>query len=118
MIDVPDYVHFEQHVAKLFDHLGWTVETAKTNQLGYDLVVTKGEYIGAVQVKWLKSNVSTPQLLKFSNFLETQEAKKKFNCGFFITTKGFGGPARALIRSWANDVKIGCVIAIESQFKW
>ncbi|ACK64458.1 restriction endonuclease [Rippkaea orientalis PCC 8801] len=118
MADIPDFVHFEQHVAKLFKRWGWTVETAKTNQPGYDLIVKRGNYTGAVQVKWLNNNVSTPQLLKFANFLDTQAAKKQFNCGFFITTKGFGGPARALIKSWGNDVRIGCGIATESDLQW
>ncbi|HAC64767.1 MAG TPA: restriction endonuclease [Cyanothece sp. UBA12306] len=118
MTDISDFIHFEQHIAKLFTRLGWDVETAKPNQKGYDLVVKKGQHIGAVQVKWLNNNVSSPQLLKFSNFLDTSEAKQQFNCGFFITTKGFGGPARALIKSWGKDVRIFCGIATESQFKW
>jgi cellulose biosynthesis protein BcsQ len=114
---ISDFVEFEQHVAKLFSRQGWTVETAEPNQVGYDLVVKKEKYVGAVQVKWLKNNVSAPQLLRLVDFLESP-AGKKFNCGFFITTKGFGGPARALIRSWGQEVKIACGIALENQFKW
>lgn len=114
---ISDFIQFEQHVAKLFSRLGWTVETAKTNQEGYDIIVKRKHIIGAVQVKWLKNNVAAPQLLKFADFLDSP-AGKKFNCGFFITTKGFGGPARALIRSWGQEVKIGCGVALENQFQW
>ena len=107
---IQDFAHFEQHVAKLFIKAGWTVETAKINQPGYDLIVKKGKYFGAVQVKWLKNNVAAPMLLKFVDFLDSQEGQQ-FNCGFFITTKGFSGPARALIRSWGEDGKVFCGIA-------
>ncbi|MEH1831245.1 MAG: restriction endonuclease [Nostoc sp.] len=76
-----DFIHFEQHVAKLLHKTDWTVETAKTNQPGYNLVVKKGNLVGVVQVKWLKANVTTPQLLKFANFLDSDEGKKfKFHC--------------------------------------
>jgi cellulose biosynthesis protein BcsQ len=112
-----NYVEFEQQIAKLFSKAGWIVETAKTNQPGYDLVVKKDNYVGAVQAKWLKSNVATPQLLKFVDFLDSLEGKQ-FNCGFFITTKGFGGPARALIRSWGKDVKVLCGIASDGKIDW
>ncbi|MEH1887043.1 hypothetical protein [Nostoc sp.] len=50
---IQDFTHFEQHVAKLIHKADWTVETAKTNQPGYDLVVKKGNLVGVVQVKWL-----------------------------------------------------------------
>ncbi len=116
-MDFPDYVHFEQHAAKLFSRMGWTVETPKANQQGYDLIVKQDKYIGAVQVKWLKSNVAAPQLLKFCDYLETP-AGKPFNCAFFITTKGFGGPAQALIRSWGQGIRIRCGIATENQIIW
>ena len=46
-----DFTHFEQHVAKIFHKHGWTVETAKPNQPGYDLVVKKNHCVAAVQVK-------------------------------------------------------------------
>ena len=36
-----DFVYFKQHVAKLFHKANWIVETAKTNQPGYDLVFKK-----------------------------------------------------------------------------
>ena len=112
-----NYVHFEQHVAKIFHQHGWTVETPKQNQPGYDLVVSKGDIVSAVQVKWLKSNVSTPHLLKFASFLDTKEGQQ-FNHGFFITTKGYGGPASALIKSWGQDSKIHCGIASENNIVW
>jgi len=47
-IYIQDYIHFEQHVAKLLQRAGWTVVTAKPNQPGYDLVVKKGNLFGAV----------------------------------------------------------------------
>ncbi|QSJ17513.1 AAA family ATPase [Nostoc sp. UHCC 0702] len=111
-LDIESFVEFEQHVAKLIHKAGWIVETAKPNQPGYDLVATKENLVVAVQVKWLKSNVAAPQLLKFANFLDTNEGKK-FNFGWFITTRGFSGPALALIRSWNKDTKIRCGIAHE-----
>ncbi|OUL26485.1 restriction endonuclease [Nostoc sp. T09] len=111
---IQDFTHFEQHVAKLIYRAGWKVETAKPNQRGYDLVVKKGNLVGAVQVKWLKSNVTAPQLLSFANFLDSDEGQK-FNFGWFITTKGFGGPAQALIRSWDKNSKIRCGIALENK---
>ncbi|MEH2194875.1 MAG: AAA family ATPase [Nostoc sp.] len=111
---IQDFTHFEQHVAKLIHKAGWTVETAKTNQPGYDLVVKKGNLVGVIQVKWLKGNVTAPQLLKFADFLDSNEGKK-FNFGWFITTKGFGGPALALIRSWGKDTKVRCGIAHENK---
>lgn len=109
-----DFTHFEQHVAKLLHKADWAVETAKTNQPGYDLVVKKGNLVGVVQVKWLKGNVTAPQLLKFADFLDSDEGKK-FNFGWFITTKGFGGPALALIRTWGKDTKVRCGIAHENK---
>ena len=112
-----DFAQFEQYVARLFVRAGWQVETAKPNQPEYDLIIKKGRYIGAVQVKWLKSNVSTPQLLKFYDFLDSPTGKQ-FNCGFFITTKGFGGPARALIKSWGTDSKIWCGFIADSKIHW
>jgi chromosome partitioning protein len=114
---IADFQHFEQHVAKLFVRGGWTVETAKTNQPGYDLIVRKDKYIAAVQIKWLKSNVSTPQILKFVDFLETKEGKT-FNVGFFITTKGFGGPGLGLIKGWGKNTKVYCGVASESKISW
>ena len=114
---ISNFVEFEQQVAKLFRRHGWKVETPTPNQIGYDLVVRKENYAGAVQVKWLKNNVSFPQLKKFVDFLESPHGKK-FNLGFFITTKGFSGPARALIRSWGKEIKIGCGITQEQEFKW
>ncbi|BAZ51828.1 restriction endonuclease [Nostoc sp. NIES-4103] len=111
---IASFVEFEQHVAKLIHKAGWIVETAKPNQPGYDLLVTKGNRVGVVQVKWLKSNVTAPQLLKFADFLDSQEGKK-FHFGWFITTKGFGGPALALIRGWDKDTKIRCGIADENK---
>jgi chromosome partitioning protein len=72
---IHDYQHFEQHVAKLFSKAGWSVETAKNNQPWYDLVVKKDKQIVAVQVKWLRNNVSAPQLLQFANFLDSEEGK-------------------------------------------
>ncbi len=114
---IKDFVQFEQHVAQLFQREGWTVETAKSNQANYDLVVKKENQVGAVQVKWLKSNVQKPHLSKFADFLETN-AGRKFNCGFFITTQGYGGSARALIRSWGEAPKIFCGIAAKNEIIW
>ena len=111
---IKDYSHFEQHVATLLHRAGWTVITAKSNQSGYDLVVKKGNLVGAVHLKWLRNNVAAPQLLKFANFLDSDEGKK-FNFGLFITTKGFSGPTLALIRSWGKDTKIRCGIAQENK---
>ena len=111
---IQDFTHFEQHVAKLIHKAGWTVETAKTNQPGYDLIIRKENLVVAVQVKWLKNNVTAPQLLSFANFLDSNEGKK-FNFGWFITTKGFGGPALALIKSWNKDTKVRCGIAYENK---
>ncbi|HBB32856.1 MAG TPA: restriction endonuclease [Cyanobacteria bacterium UBA8803] len=110
-----DFVHFESHVAELFQTEGWTVEIV--NQVSYDLIVTKDNQIGAVQVKWLKSPVQKPQLSKFVDFLETQ-AGRKFNCGFFITTQGYGGSARALIRTWGDNPKLLCGIAAQNEIIW
>jgi cellulose biosynthesis protein BcsQ len=109
--------HFEQHVAKLFQNEGWTVETAKSNPGNYDLIVKKDNQVGAVQVRWLKSPVQKPQLSKFVDFLETQ-AGEKFNLGFFITTQGYGGSARALIRSWGDAPKIRCGLAAKNEIIW
>jgi chromosome partitioning protein len=109
---IQDFTHFEQHVSKLITRAGWTVETAKVNQPGYDLIARKDKLVVAVQVKWLKNNVNAPQLLKFADFLDS-EVGKKFDFGWFITTKGFGGPALALIRGWDKDTKIRCGIAEE-----
>lgn len=112
-----DFVHFQQHVSQLFQEEGWTVETAKSNQANYDLIVKKDNQIGAVQVKWLKSDVSKPHLSKFVDYLETN-AGRKFNCGFFITTQGYGGSARALMRSWGQNPKIICGIATLNEIIW
>lgn len=114
---IQDFTHFEQHVARIFHRNGWTVVTPKQNQVAYDLVVSKGSFIGAVQVKWLKNNVSTPQVLSFIDFLESKDGQE-FNCGFFITTKGYSGPARALIKSWSQDTKIRCGLAAENKIIW
>ncbi|KAB8335359.1 AAA family ATPase [Scytonema tolypothrichoides VB-61278] len=111
---IKDYSHFEQHVATLLHRAGWTVIAAKSNQSGYDLVVKKGNLFGAVCIKWLRNNVAAPQLLKFANFLDSDEGNK-FNFGLFITTRGFSGPALALIRSWGKDAKIRCGIAQENK---
>ncbi|MEH2409710.1 nucleotide-binding protein [Nostoc sp.] len=111
---IRSFPEFEQHVAKLIHKADWTVETAKINQPGYDLVVKKGNLVGVVQVKWLKGNVTAPQLLKFADFLDSDEGKK-FNFGWFITTKGFGGPALALMRTWGKDTKVRCGIAHENK---
>ena len=115
--EIPDFQHFEQHVAKVFIKAGCTVETAKNNQPGYDLIVKKGDRLVAVQVKWLKNNVSTPQLLKFAAFLETDEGKK-FDRGIFVTTKGYSGPARGLIKSWGKNTKVFCGVATENDIEW
>ncbi|MFB8788356.1 MAG: AAA family ATPase [Potamolinea sp.] len=112
-----DFVHFQQHVSQLFQEEGWTVETAKSNQANYDLIVKKENQIGAVQVKWLKSDVSKPHLSKFVDYLETN-AGRKFNCGFFITTQGYGSSARALMRSWGQNPKIICGIATLNEIIW
>jgi cellulose biosynthesis protein BcsQ len=114
---INSFTEFEQHVAKLFHKGGWTVETPKPNQPDYDLVIKKGDIIAAVQVKWLKNNVAAPAILKFANFLDSQEGQR-FNYGFFITTKGYGGPARALIRGWGEDTKIYCGLALETKIDW
>jgi chromosome partitioning protein len=110
-----DFVHFEQHVAKLFQTEGWTVE--RVNQANYDLIVKKDNQLGAVQIKWLKSPVQKPQLSKFVDFLDTN-AGQKFNQGFFITTQGYGGSARALIRSWGQNPKLLCGIVSQSEIIW
>jgi len=112
-----DFVHFQQHVSQLFQAEGWTVETAKSNQANYDLIVKKDNQLGAVQVKWLKSDVSKPHLSKFVDYLETN-AGRKFSCGFFITTQGYGGSARALMRSWGQNPKIICGIATLNEIIW
>lgn len=112
-----DFVHFKQHVEQLFQKEGWTVETTEQNQAGYDFVVKKGNQLGAVQAKWLKSDVQKPHLSKFVDFLETQ-AGRKFSCGFFITTQGYGGSARALIRTWGQNSKIFCGIATQNEIIW
>ncbi|WP_448274775.1 nucleotide-binding protein [Nostoc sp. DSM 114160] len=109
-----NFPRFKQHVETLICKAGWTVETAKINQPDYDLVVKKENLVVVVQVKWLKSNVTAPQLLKFADFLDSDEGKK-FNFGWFITTKGFGGPALALMRTWSKDTKIRCGIAHENK---
>ncbi|HEY9801327.1 MAG TPA: restriction endonuclease [Leptolyngbyaceae cyanobacterium] len=111
---IQDFTHFEQHVAKLITRAGWTVETAKVNQPGYDLIARKDKLVVAVQVKWLKNNVNAPQLLKFADFLDS-EAGKQFNFGWFVTTKGYGGPALALIKTWSQNTKIRCGIAEENK---
>lgn len=116
-IYIHDYQHFEQHVAKLFSKEGWTVETAKNNQPWYDLVVKKDKQVVAVQVKWLKNNVAAPQLLQFADFLDSEEGKE-FDFGFFVTTKGFGNPAKALIKAWDEDTKVRCGVASESKINW
>jgi chromosome partitioning protein len=112
-----DFVNFQQHVTQLFQKEGWTVETAKSNQANYDLIVKKENQLGAVQVKWLKSDVSKPHLSKFVDYLETN-AGRKFNCGFFITTQGYGGSARGLMRSWGQNQKILCGIAAQNEIIW
>lgn len=112
-----DFVHFQQHVSQLFQAEGWTVETAKSNQANYDLIVKKDNQLGAVQVKWLKSDVSKPHLSKFVDYLETN-AGRKFNCGFFLTTQGYGSSARALMRSWGQNPKIICGIATLNEIIW
>ncbi|MGL5805472.1 MAG: AAA family ATPase [Xenococcaceae cyanobacterium] len=114
---IVDFQHFEQHVAKLFIRGGWTVETAKLNQPGYDLIVKKDKHVAAVQVKWLKNNVSTPQILKFVDFLDTKEGQQ-FNFGFFVTTKGYGGAALGLIKGWGKKSKVFCGVASESKLSW
>lgn len=111
------FVEFEQHVAKLFYKDGWTVETGKPNQPGYDLVVKKENIVSAVQVKWLRNNVTAPQLLKFCDFLDSNEGKI-FDFGLFVTTKDYSGSARALIKSWGKDTKIQCGIASEHRIIW
>lgn len=110
-----DFVHFEQHVAKLFQTEGWTVE--RVNQANYDLIVKKDNQLCAVQIKWLKSPVQKPQLSKFVDFLDTN-AGRKFNQGFFITTQGYGGSARALIRSWGQNPKLLCGIGAPNEIIW
>ncbi|MUG95691.1 AAA family ATPase [Scytonema sp. UIC 10036] len=110
----PSTTNFEQHVAKLLHRAGWVVEPAKKNQTVYDLIVKKGNLVVAVQVKWLRNHVAAPQLLKFSEFLDSNEGKK-FNFGLFITTKGYSSPAMALIRSWGKDSKIRCGVARETR---
>lgn len=112
-----NFAHFKQHVAKLFQEEGWTVEAAKPDQAGYDLVVKKENQLGAVQAQWLKSSVQKPHLSKFVDFLDTQ-AGRGFNCGFFITTQGYGGSARALIRTWGQNTKILCGIAAQNEIIW
>ncbi len=112
-----NFVQFEQHVIKLFQNEGWAVETAKPNQTAYDLVIKKDDKLGAVQVKWLKSPVQKPQLSKFVDFLETQNGRR-FNCGFFITTQGYGGSVRALVRTWGQNPKVLCGIATQSEILW
>lgn len=114
---VHDFTHFEQHVAKIFHKHGWTVETAKPNQPGYDLVVKKNHCVAAVQVKWLKNNATSTQLSKFADYLDSLEGKQ-FNAGIFLTTKGFGGPARALIKSWDKDTRIRCGVATDNGFNF
>jgi hypothetical protein len=111
---IDSFTEFEQHVAKLFHRAGWKVETAKTNQPGYDLIVSKGDIVSAVQVKWLRNKVSAPMLLGFANFLDSDEGKK-FNYGFFITTKGFSNPALAQIRGWNHETKMRCGVASENK---
>jgi cellulose biosynthesis protein BcsQ len=106
------FVEFEQHVAKLFHREGWTVTAPKPNQPGYDLVVRKDGIVAAVQVKWLKANVTAPMLQKFAALLESEDGKE-FNRGYFITTKGFGGPALAQIKAWNQETKIYCGVASE-----
>ena len=81
------------------------VEAAKPDQSGYDLIVKKENQLGAVQAQWLKSSVQKPHLSKFVDFLDTQTGRR-FNCGFFITTQGYGGSVRALIRTWGQNPKI------------
>lgn len=110
-----DFVHFEQHVAKLFQTEGWTVE--RVNQANYDLIVKKDNQLGAVQIKWLKNPVQKPQLSKFVDFLDTN-AGRKFNQGFFITTQGYGGSARALIRSWGQNPRLLCGIGAPNEIIW
>ena len=110
-----DFVHFEQHVAKLFQTEGWTVEIV--NNANYNLIIKKDNQVGAVQVKWLKSPVQKPQISKFVDFLDTN-AGRKFNCGFFITTQGYGGSARALIRTWGQNLTVLCGIAAQNEIIW
>ncbi|MCP2728168.1 nucleotide-binding protein [Limnofasciculus baicalensis] len=112
-----DFAQCKQHVASIFHNDGWEVETPDSDQPDYDLVVRKGNQVGAIHVKWLISPVQKPQILRFLGFLES-EAGKQFNCGFFVTTKGFSAPARALITSWGMDAKIHCGITADDQIIW
>ncbi|MEQ8755299.1 MAG: AAA family ATPase [Coleofasciculus sp. G1-WW12-02] len=112
-----DFAQFEQHVATIFQNEGWTVTTPDPKPPEYDLVVSKEGQVGAVHLKWLISNVQKPQILRFLGFLESK-AGQNFNCGFFITTKGYGAPANALIRSWGSDAKIQCGITADNQILW
>ena len=114
---IQDYQHFEQHITKIFSQAGWKVETAKNNQPGYDLIVKNDLYTIAVQIKWLKGKVSTPQILQFSDFLDS-EAGKKFDYGFLVTTKGFSNPVLSLIKSWNQPTKMYCGISSETKINW
>ncbi|HEY9650508.1 MAG TPA: AAA family ATPase [Coleofasciculaceae cyanobacterium] len=112
-----DFVHFNQHIADLFRQEGWDVETVPSSLTDYDLIVKKGHLLGAVQAKLLKTTVQKLQISKFVEFFETS-AGQKFNCGFFITTQGYVGAARAYIRSWGDESRILCGIAAKNEIIW
>lgn len=111
-----NYRDFEEHVDKLFHKEGWTVETPKLNQPGYDLIVRKDGIVAAVQIKWLRANITAPMLQKFAAFLDSEDGKE-FNRGYFITTRGYGGPALAQIRAWNQETKMHCGIALEHKIE-
>jgi cellulose biosynthesis protein BcsQ len=116
-IYLDSYDDFKHHVVKLFLRLGFEITDPKTRKAQYDFCVSKNNVLAAVQVKWLKNNVTKPQINTFAGFLSSAQGRQ-FKYGLLITSKGFSGPARALITSWGKDSRIFCGVARQNKFLW
>ncbi|MEY2984861.1 MAG: hypothetical protein RLZZ568_1478, partial [Cyanobacteriota bacterium] len=114
---IKDFEDFELYVQDYFRRNGFKVEKAKTNQKGYDLVIKNDNQLIAVQVKWWTKKMSTPTLLQFESFLETEEGKP-FDKGIFITLSGYSRQAVALIRSWGDKSKVICGTLQNNKMTW
>ena len=75
-IYLDSYDDFKHHVVKLFLRLGFEITDPKTRKAQYDFCVSKNNVLAAVQVKWLKNNVTKPQINTFAGFLSSAQGRQ------------------------------------------
>lgn len=100
-----DFAEYEQHVGACLQQQGenYQVTFPRAGKKGLDIVETTPDgKKTAVQVKLLKNKVSTTQIKKFLDFLESPLAGEFAGYGKFVTSAGYSASTIAILDQIQN----------------